>query len=36
MLELFQTVLEFDREEDDKERPISYLTRKTEKGETAG
>jgi len=35
MLELFQTVLEFDREEDDKERPLSYLTRKTEKGETA-
>ena len=32
MLELFQTVLEFDREEDDKERPLSYLTRKTEKG----
>jgi cell division initiation protein len=35
MLELFQTVLEFDREEDDKERPLSYLTRKPEKGETA-
>ena len=34
MLELFQTVLEFDREEDDKERPLSYLTRK-DKGETA-
>jgi cell division initiation protein len=31
MLELFQTVLEFDREEDDKERPLSYLTRKAEK-----
>jgi cell division initiation protein len=28
MLELFQTVLDFDREEDDKERPVSYLTRK--------
>src|SRR5438477_7487356 len=27
MIELFQQVLEFDREEDDKERPISYLTR---------
>jgi cell division initiation protein len=31
MLELFQTVLEFDREEDDKEKPLSYLTRKAEK-----
>ena len=36
MLELFQQVLEFDREEDDKERPISYLTRKAGKEETAG
>jgi cell division initiation protein len=35
MLELFQTVLEFDREEDERDRPLSYLTRK-EKGETAG
>lgn len=32
MLELFQTVLEFDREEDERDRPLSYLTRK-EKGE---
>ena len=36
MIELFQQVLEFDREEDDKERPLSYLTRKADKGETAG
>jgi len=36
MLELFQQVLDFDREEDDKERPLSYLTRKADKGETAG
>ena len=28
MLELFQQVLEFDREEDEKERPLSYMTRK--------
>lgn len=28
MIELFQQVLEFDREEDEKDRPISYLTRK--------
>jgi cell division initiation protein len=34
MLELFQVVLDFDREEDEKERPMSYLTRKTEKGES--
>ena len=33
MLELFQHVLDFDREEDEKERPLSYLRRK-EKGET--
>jgi cell division initiation protein len=31
MLELFQNVLDFDREEDEKERPLSYLTRKSEK-----
>lgn len=31
MIELFQTVLDFDREESEKDRPISYLTRKTEK-----
>ncbi|MGE5413813.1 MAG: DivIVA domain-containing protein [Syntrophomonadaceae bacterium] len=36
MIELFQQVLEFDREEDDKERPLSYLTRKANKEETAG
>ena len=35
MIELFQQVLEFDREEDDKERPLSYITRKP-KEETAG
>jgi cell division initiation protein len=34
MLELFQQILDFDREEDEKDRPLSYLTRKTEKGET--
>jgi cell division initiation protein len=27
-LELFQQVLDFDREEDEKDRPLSYLTRK--------
>lgn len=32
MIELFQQVLVFDREEDDKDRPLSYLTRKP-KGE---
>jgi cell division initiation protein len=31
MIELFQQVLDFDREEDDRERPVSYLTRKAEK-----
>ena len=36
MVELFQRVLEFDREDDEKARPLSYLTRKAEKGETAG
>lgn len=36
MVELFQQVLDFDREEDDKERPLSYLTRKASKEETAG
>jgi cell division initiation protein len=35
-LELFQQVLDFDRDEDDKERPLSYLTRKASKEETAG
>ncbi len=33
MLELFQQILDFDREEDEKDRPLSYLTRKTDKGE---
>src|SRR5262249_38369650 len=36
MIELFQQVLDFDRDEDDKERPLSYLTRKADTGETAG
>jgi cell division initiation protein len=36
MIELFQQVLDFDRDEDEKERPLSYLTRKPDKGETAG
>ena len=36
MVELFQQVLDFDRDEDDKERPLSYLTRKANKEETAG
>ena len=36
MIELFQTVLDFDRDEDQKDRPISYLTRKADKEETAG
>ena len=36
MIELFQQVLDFDRDEDDKDRPISYLTRKADKEETAG
>jgi cell division initiation protein len=30
MLELFQHVLEFDKEEDEKDKPLSYLTRKAE------
>jgi cell division initiation protein len=36
MLELFQTVLDFDREEDEKEKTVGYLTRRTDKGETVG
>ena len=36
MIELFSQVLEFDREEDEKDRPLSYLTRKPEKEEGAG
>ncbi len=35
MIELFQQVLEFDRDDDDKERPLSYITRKP-KEESAG
>ena len=35
-IELFHQVLEFDREEDEKDRPLSYLTRRADKGETAG
>ena len=35
MLELYATVLEEDRREDEKDRPLSYMTRKGEKGETA-
>src|SRR6202521_3602023 len=34
-IELFHQVLEFDREEDEKDRPLSYLTRRADKGETA-
>jgi len=36
MLELFQTVLDFDREDDDKQKPVSYMTRRPDKGETVG
>jgi cell division initiation protein len=36
MLELFQTVLDFDREDDDKQKPVGYLTRRPDKGETVG
>jgi cell division initiation protein len=36
MIELFSQVLEFDRDEDEKDRPLSYLTRKPEKEEGAG
>jgi len=35
MIELFQQVLDFDREEGDRDRPVSYLTRKPEKEEGA-
>jgi cell division initiation protein len=35
-IELFHQVLEFDREEDEKDRPLSYMTRRADKGETAG
>ena len=36
MLELFQTVLDVDREEDDKEKTVGYLNRRADKGETVG
>jgi cell division initiation protein len=36
MIELFQQVLDFDREEGDKDRALSYMTRKAEREETAG
>ncbi len=36
MIELFQQVLDFDREEGEKDRPLSYMTRKSNKEETAG
>lgn len=36
MIELFQQVLDFDRDETEKDRPLSYLTRKASKEETAG
>jgi cell division initiation protein len=32
-IELFQQVLEFDREEDEKDRPLGYMTRRADKGE---
>jgi cell division initiation protein len=35
MIELFQQVLDFDREETDRDRPVSYMTRKQEKEEGA-
>jgi cell division initiation protein len=35
-IELFHQVLEFDREEDEKDRPLGYMTRRADKGETAG
>jgi cell division initiation protein len=35
MIELFSHVLEFDRDEGEKDRPLSYLTRKIEKEEGA-
>ena len=36
MIELFQQVLDFDRDEDEKDRPMSYLTRNANTDETAG
>jgi hypothetical protein len=34
-LELFQQVLDFDREEDEKDKPLSYMTRKGESSSSA-
>ncbi|HEY3124056.1 MAG TPA: DivIVA domain-containing protein [Thermoanaerobaculia bacterium] len=34
LIALVQQVLEMDRQEDEKDRPLSYMTRKSEKGET--
>lgn len=36
LVELVQQVVEMDRAEDEKDRPLSYMTRKGEKGETSG
>src|SRR5689334_13494819 len=36
MIELFQQVLDFDREEGDRDKPLSYMTRTAEREETAG
>ena len=33
-VELFQQVLDFDREEDERDRPLSYMTRKADKEES--
>ena len=35
MLELFQTVLDFDREEDEKDKPMAYITRKGDSSSSA-
>ena len=34
LMALLQQVLEMDRQEDEKDRPLSYMTRKNDKGET--
>ena len=34
LIALVQQVLEMDRQEDEKDRPLSYMTRKNDKGET--
>ena len=36
LVELVHHIVEMDRNEDEKDRPLSYLTRKGEKGETSG